>query len=254
MRFASRPPKAWANGGGSTRVLVDDADALVGEWTYRVSVADLSGHQPFSRFEGVDRHLTFLGPGSLRMTVNGVERMLDRWQDICFLGEDAVTSEPSESSARDLNVMVRRGARTLRATPTVGVTTISPSAAVSVMWISLEPGGFVDKQSVAELDLAMLSPTETVKVEGRGLHCEIRMRTPAVASTTGRQRRLTPQHLNDGVRTEGEAEECGVHDDRFRGDGLAGFGEAAGEHPPAWIHTLGAGRGSPITPGAPPPR
>ncbi len=114
-----------ANGGGSTRVLVDDADEGR-EWTYRVSVADLSVHQPFSRFEGVDRHLTFLGPGSLRMTVNGVERTLDRWQEIRFLGEDAVASEPSEPTASDLNMMARRIARTLTVTPTAGVSIISP--------------------------------------------------------------------------------------------------------------------------------
>lgn len=176
MRFASRPPKAWANGGGTTRVLVDDADERGGEWTYRVSVADLSGDQAFSRFEGVDRHLTFLGPGSLRMRVNGVDRTLDRWQEIRFLGEDTVTSVPSEPSARDLNVMVRRGACTLKVTPTVGVTPLSPTAAVSVMWISLEPGGLVGEQGVAELDLAMLRITEPVTVEGRGLQYEIRIR------------------------------------------------------------------------------
>lgn len=175
VRFASRPPKPWANGGGSTRVLVDDADEGR-KWTYRVSVADLSGHQRFSRFEGVDRHLTFLGPGSLRITVNDVERTLDPWQEIRFLGEDAVASEPSEPTARDLNVMVRRIARTLTVTPTAGVSIISPQAGTATIWIALDPYAFVEKKRVSELDLAVIGGSTPVTVDGKGILCEIRIR------------------------------------------------------------------------------
>jgi environmental stress-induced protein Ves len=175
VRFASRPPKPWANGGGSTRVLVDDADEGR-EWTYRVSVADLSGYQPFSRFEGIERHLTFLGPGSLRMTVNGIERTLDRWQEIRFLGEDAVASEPSEPTARDLNVMVRRSARTVTVTPTAGVSIISPQAGSATIWIALEPYAVLEKQRVSELDLAVIGGSSPVTVDGKGILCEIRTR------------------------------------------------------------------------------
>lgn len=153
-------------------MLVSDADEL-GEWTYRVSVADLEGHQPFSRFEGVDRHLTFLGPGSLRMCLNGVDMTLERGQGVRFAGEDDVTSEPSEPPARDLNVMVRRGARTLRVTQTVGVVSVAASPGSVVMWISLQPDGVVDESSVGELDVAVLRGEAAIDIEGRGLLCKI---------------------------------------------------------------------------------
>lgn len=172
VRFASCPSKPWANGGGSTRVLVSDADDL-GEWTYRVSVAELAGHQPFSRFDGVDRHLTFLGPGSLRMSLNEIDMTLERGQGVRFAGEVDVTSEPSEPSARDLNVMVRRGVWTLRVTQTVGVVSVAAIPRAVVMWISLRPDGVVDESPVGELDVAVLRGGAPIDIEGTGLLCEI---------------------------------------------------------------------------------
>lgn len=150
-------------------MLLDDGP----EWTYRVSVADLAGLQPFSRFDGVDRHLTFLGPGSLSMTVNGTPSTLVRHEDIAFAGEDDVMSEPSESAARDLNIMVRRHARTLKARRTQGMGIVTPGEAAVTLWISLEPGGTVAGQSVGELDVALLRAGEDFRIDGAGLVCAI---------------------------------------------------------------------------------
>ena len=175
VRFTDRPSVPWANGGGTTRVLVDDAHPGGGEWTWRVSVAELAGAQPFSRFAGVDRHLTFLGPGELEITIDGVASTLTPLEEIRFRGEDDVASDPSAPSARDLNVMTRRGACLSDATRTERPASLMPSAdASAALWISLLPGGRIDGVSVAQRDVALLRLDAPARTEGTGLFVEIR--------------------------------------------------------------------------------
>ncbi len=171
VRFSSRPSRAWANGGGTTRVLLDDGGQRDGEWTYRVSVADLAGRQPFSRFDGVDRSLTFLGPGTLRMTVNGVRTPLAPWEEIRFAGEDEVVSDPTDPPARDLNVMVRRHALALSTRRTAASTRVDVPRDDSAVWISFGPRGTVDDHTLEDLDLAVLPTGGQARIEGPGLLC-----------------------------------------------------------------------------------
>ncbi|MBN9183300.1 MAG: HutD family protein, partial [Microbacterium sp.] len=173
IRFASRESRPWANGGGSTRVLIDDA-TTDGAWTYRISVAELVGMQPFSRFPGVDRHLTFLGPGTLALSIDGVRSALAPFDEVVFRGEDEVVSTPSDPSARDLNVMVRRDQRGLRAARLSGARTLTPSPdAVATVWISLAAGGVVGGRALQELDVALLPGGRPSPVSGRGLLAEV---------------------------------------------------------------------------------
>lgn len=127
IRFADSKSRPWLNGEGSTRFLLDD-DTGNG-WTYRVSVADLTGSQAFSRLHGVHRHLLFLGPGRLRLNVNGDSKVVSLFECVQFEGEDAVVSEPSKSPARDLNVMIRRDAGTARILQTTRLNIVLPAIA-----------------------------------------------------------------------------------------------------------------------------
>ena len=178
IRFADVVPVPWANGGGSTRVLLDDGTPGA-DGSYRISVADLSGAQPFSRFPGIDRHLTFLGPGELSMDVDGEGAVLGRHEEIRFRVEAEVSSAPSVSSARDLNVMVRRALCSAAVVRTDGVAVLRPDPdARASVWISLLPGGRVVDLELEELDVALLPTGGDLRVEGMGLFVEIHKQTP----------------------------------------------------------------------------
>lgn len=54
----------WKNGRGATLEIATDAAEPGGEWTWRLSIADVPSREPFSPFPGVDRFLACLaGPG-----------------------------------------------------------------------------------------------------------------------------------------------------------------------------------------------
>lgn len=171
IRFDECPAVPWANGKGTTRVLVNDASPD-GSWTYRVSVADLTGAQTFSTFPGIHRHLTFLGPGELALQIEGVATTLGPWESIAFEGEDAVSSAASAPGARDLNVMSRRGRRTVvERALTAGDVRVSREVE-RVLWIALEPGTVAGIE-VGPLDVADLPLGSTVTATGGGLLVEL---------------------------------------------------------------------------------
>lgn len=167
IRFADSKSRPWLNGEGSTRFLLDD-DTGNG-WTYRVSVADLTGSQAFSRLHGVHRHLLFLGPGRLRLNVNGDSKVVSLFECVQFEGEDAVVSEPSKSPARDLNVMIRRDAGTARILQTTRLNIVlqpSPGRRAAFL-IALESGCVVAGQHLQPLDVAILPSGQTTQADGR---------------------------------------------------------------------------------------
>jgi len=170
VRFDACEAVPWANGKGTTRVLaVDGADP---EWCYRVSVADLGGAQAFSAFPGIHRHLTFLGPGTLEMRIDGATTTLRPFESVEFAGEDAVHSTASSPGARDLNVMSRRGRRPVRER-VLDAGAVHPAGdAAEALWIALEPGTIAGAE-VRMLDVAHLPVGAPVVASGRGLLVEI---------------------------------------------------------------------------------
>lgn len=173
VRFAASESVVWANGRGSTRVLVDDGRERGGSWTYRVSVAELAGAQSFSHFPGVDRHLTFLGPGALSISVNDAATTLVPFGEIRFGGEDAVRTKPSTSPSHDLNVMARRGVCSADVVQTHGVASLT-STASTALWISLQEGGQVENLWLERLDVARLPLGTPTQVSGAGVLIELR--------------------------------------------------------------------------------
>lgn len=105
----SLPAEPWRNGRGITRtVAVDTAGA---DWRWRISLADLSGTAPFSRFPGLDRSAVLVRGTGLALTVDGNSSELERpGQQLDFAGESDVWAATPGGPARLWNVMTRRGA------------------------------------------------------------------------------------------------------------------------------------------------
>jgi environmental stress-induced protein Ves len=99
-------PVPWPNGAGTTRELASASDSE-GQTLWRISLADLDHHAPFSTFSGMDRLFTALGP--VRLTIDGTPIDLDPGDQVRFPGEAAVTVALSRPT-RALNVMTRRDA------------------------------------------------------------------------------------------------------------------------------------------------
>ena len=103
----------WANGKGVTyQVATFPPDADLNSFSWRISMADVPESGPFSVFTGIDRILTVIEPGDLRLYVNEVAVMAKRHVPVAFSGDDDVRAELIDGPITDLNVMTRRGSCT----------------------------------------------------------------------------------------------------------------------------------------------
>ncbi|BEP12634.1 hypothetical protein acdb102_09450 [Acidothermaceae bacterium B102] len=108
-RAADLEATPWRNGGGSTYELaVEPRDASLGDFAWRISIAAVEADGPFSRYPGVDRIITLLSGGPMRLTVDGTLADLQPLRPFSFAGEADVDCVVGGAS-RDLNVMTRRG-------------------------------------------------------------------------------------------------------------------------------------------------
>ncbi|WP_298862636.1 HutD family protein [uncultured Microbacterium sp.] len=162
-RFTGIAPQPWANGRGSTRVLFDDAAA--GAWTWRISIADLAGPQPYSSLPGVQRFQLSLGPGDLTLRVNDASAVLHPLQWWGFAGEDRVTAMPDAAGLRALNLFARRdrwvGSLSTASDEEITVTGAGIDVAVALPG---DVGGTVHAvagRPVAPLDSMLLDPGAT---------------------------------------------------------------------------------------------
>jgi len=104
VEYSAIPPTPWKNGRGVTRNLFDDATDA-GVWTWRVSIAEITGTQPYSPYPGVRRGQVALGPGAVDLRIDGRDLVLDPEEIVVFDGEAEVTASPREAGFLDLNVM-----------------------------------------------------------------------------------------------------------------------------------------------------
>jgi uncharacterized protein len=98
-------PTPWRNGAGSTRELQHRVDTQ-GRTLWRISIAELERHSAFSRYPGIDR--TFIAFGAMRLTVDGVDHVLQAGDQLRFDGEADVTAL-IDTPTRALNVMTVAG-------------------------------------------------------------------------------------------------------------------------------------------------
>jgi len=110
QRSAEHRIVPWANGLGITAdVFLWPAD--VAEWTWRLSIADVTDDVPFSVMPGVDRHIMVAQGAGMGLVIDGApERRMDLSTDpLSFDGESTTTCRLLDGPIADLNLMVRRG-------------------------------------------------------------------------------------------------------------------------------------------------
>jgi uncharacterized protein len=110
VRLADCAHVPWRNGGGRTRELL--AWPTAAGWQVRVSVAEIETDGPFSPYAGVDRWFAVLeGAGVVLTLPTGDSLMRTGDAPLAFPGEAAPGCRLIDGPTRDLNLMVRRGAR-----------------------------------------------------------------------------------------------------------------------------------------------
>lgn len=113
LRLADAAPQPWRNGGGRTRELL--AWPRPDAWTLRVSVADIEGAGPFSRFPGLERWFAVLAGDGVRLDLDGQAVLLDvNSPPLRFSGDSAVHASPLGGATQDLNLMARPGVARMR--------------------------------------------------------------------------------------------------------------------------------------------
>lgn len=108
----SLPATPWKNGGGLTREIVCmPHGGGLDSFDWRVSIAHIASNGPFSTFPGVDRVITLLEGGGVRLfTPDGtIDHRLDQpLAPFAFAGEAAIESLLLDGACEDFNVMTRR--------------------------------------------------------------------------------------------------------------------------------------------------
>ncbi|WP_420002626.1 HutD family protein [Arenibacterium sp. LLYu02] len=101
----------WKNGGGQTaEVLCVPTGSDLESFDWRISTARVGQSGPFSRFVGIDRVLTILEGGAIRLQFASglVVDLAQSSAPLSFSGEDACEAELLGEALLDLNLMVRR--------------------------------------------------------------------------------------------------------------------------------------------------
>ncbi|MDL9980038.1 HutD family protein [Microbacterium sp. ASV49] len=162
--YALIEPRPWKNGLGVTRPVFDDADAA-GAWTWRVSIAELSGTQPYSSYPGVRRDQVALGTGGVDLTINGRALHLAPEQIVTFDGEDDVSARPNHDGFLDLNVMTRRDSWSvdIELSDAPAVTSGDRS---TVVLVALRDDCVVNGHTRNRLDAALLRPGGSLALRG----------------------------------------------------------------------------------------
>jgi uncharacterized protein len=134
MRVA---PRAWKNGAGLTRELAaSPADATLGDFDWRISIADIARDAPFSAFPGVDRCIVLLDGGGmwLRSASGRTRHRLERpFEPFRFAGDEAIDATLLEGPSTDFNVMTRAGRWLADVQPGADRGTIAPADAAFVL-------------------------------------------------------------------------------------------------------------------------
>ncbi|WP_375395259.1 HutD family protein [uncultured Sphingomonas sp.] len=174
-----RRSRPWKNGRGTTQeVAIHPDDAGIGDFGWRLSIADVVLEDDFSGFPGVDRHLMVLsGRLSIRIgaeppTVRGIDDLALR-----FAGETPVRAGPLDGTVRDLNLMVRRGlfaGRLIRLDDIDRRTTGDATILVAPSPLDVAVNGEV--KALGALDAIRLRQGSTIRAKGSVLLAEVRRR------------------------------------------------------------------------------
>jgi uncharacterized protein len=102
----------WKNGGGETlEIAVFPADASVGDFDWRISMATVATDGPFSCFPKIDRTIAIIDGDAIELSVEGRPPVLldQAAEPYSFPGDAPTSGRLRHGPIADLNVMVRRG-------------------------------------------------------------------------------------------------------------------------------------------------
>ena len=102
----------WKNGGGETaEIAVSPEGAGLGEFAWRISMAQVGTDGPFSAFPGIDRSLSVLEGCGIALSLAGAPEIVLMTESLpfAFAGDAAATARLVAGAITDLNVMTRRG-------------------------------------------------------------------------------------------------------------------------------------------------
>jgi environmental stress-induced protein Ves len=102
----------WKNGGGSTtEIAIGPGNASLGNFDWRISMAQVASDGPFSDFSGIDRTLAVIKGSGLVLTIgNDAPVTLASGTDpVSFPGDTPTSAHLTAGEITDLNVMTRRG-------------------------------------------------------------------------------------------------------------------------------------------------
>ncbi|MCX4401390.1 HutD family protein [Streptomyces sp. NPDC059837] len=160
---AGRVAVPWKNGGGVTREIAARPEgAGMGEFEWRVSLADVGADGPFSAFADVDRILTMVEGEGMELTVGGEHRRVDtRFVPQRFPGDLPTGCRLLGGPVVNLNVMWHRGAAVA---PTVTVAAPGRSLALpagpTVVIVALDGTAEVAGVSLGRGDAVLLTDEE----------------------------------------------------------------------------------------------
>lgn len=106
---ASRHIEPWANGLGSTAVILREPDAS--DWRVRISIAQVERDGPFSELPDTRRLLVPLDAAMELRFPDGQVQRTNRFGVLRFAGAPAPMGILPEGPTRDFNLMLRHGAR-----------------------------------------------------------------------------------------------------------------------------------------------
>ncbi len=112
-RAVARSSKPWRNGLGTTAEIATDSSE--GDYAWRISLAAISRDSTFSTFAGMQRIITVLGPGGVRLSTEGRgSRELQVFEAHPFDGAAQTRCELLSGPVRALNLIYRPARITAR--------------------------------------------------------------------------------------------------------------------------------------------
>jgi uncharacterized protein len=165
-------PMPWKNGAGTTsEIAIYPSSAIVSDesFLWRVSIAEVTGDAPFSRFPGCDRLIMLLDGDGMTLDSGALGALaLDMpLQPMALPGELAVTAKLKGGPCRDFNVMTQRlKARARLSVHTLGAGPLTVSGDSDAMLAYCVAGGIA-------ADGVRATPGDTLLREGRSERVEI---------------------------------------------------------------------------------
>lgn len=155
----------WKNGGGTTTELARDTPDA--DYGWRLSIADIAGDGQFSPFPGMQRIITVLEGGGMRLTVDGkASRNLLPFDAYPFDGGSSTECALLQGPIRDFNLIHRRDSFSSRAEWfELPEARTFLTAADTVLIYSTGPETVVQTPASAEL---LLGPNELLRLDNNG--------------------------------------------------------------------------------------